>query len=437
MKTMVTSPAADACVGDSLFGASSSESDSWETDQKSIRRCLNLVTMSRLAQREMFQSFKKKEFEYETQLTALHESLNDANIGHVKVFEMFKHLKDNIKGANVGHVKVFAMFKSLQKDRDALRALLEENGIEYETQPSQSLPALTSSETISSEDSIPTQLAAKGMFTPQNYRGIVRPKVCSSLQKYQRAKRETPQVAQLQQKLNDANAGHVKALAMFKSLANDRDAFRTRLRQEEAEHRKQTKALKDDLKDANVGHVKVFAKFRSLANERNALRVTLEGKDAQIKALLGPQGSAQAQLVAQVESLQGKLKDANAGHAKVFALFESLANDRDALRATIKEMQESGHDVAQPEAAALREKLKDANAGHAKVFTMFESLKNDRNALRATLKERESEHEAQIVALKENLKGADVGHVKVLALFESLTNERNALKAALKEKETE
>merc|ERR1711900_102212 len=109
----------------------------------------------------------------------------------------------------------------------------------------------------------------------------------------------------------------------------------------------------------------------------------------------------------------------------------------DALRATIKEMQESGHDVAQPEAAALREKLKDANAGHAKVFTMFESLKNDRNALRATLKERESEHESQIVALKENLKGADVGHVKVLALFESLTNERNALKAALKEKETE
>merc|ERR1712096_140890 len=195
---------------------------------------------------------------------------------------------------------VFAMFKSLQKDRDALRALLEENGIEYETQPSQSLPALTSSETISSEDSIPTQLAAKGMFTPQNYRGIVRPKVCSSLQKYQRAKRETPQVAQLQQKLNDANAGHVKALAMFKSLANDRDAFRTRLREEEAEHRKQTKALKDDLKDANVGHVKVFAKFRALANEHNALRVT------------------------------------------------------------IKEMQESGHDVAQPEAAALREKLKDA-----------------------------------------------------------------------------
>merc|ERR1712096_262230 len=185
-----------------------------------------------------------------------------------------------------------------------------------------------------------------------------------------------------------------------------------------------TKALKDDLKDANVGHVKVFAKFRSLANERNALRVTLEGKDAQIKALSGPQGSAQAQLVAQVESLQGKLKDANAGHAKVFALFESLANDRDALRATIKEMQESGRDVAQPEAAALREKLKDASAGHAKVFTMFESLKNDRNALRATLKERESEHEAQIVALKENLKGADVGHVKVLALFESLTNER-------------
>merc|ERR1711964_6272 len=100
--------------------------------------------------------------------------------------------------------------------------------------------------------------------------------------------------------------------------------------------------LQQKLNDANAGHVKALAKFRSLANERNALRVTLEEKDAQIKALSGPQGSAQAQLVAQVESLQGKLKDANAGHAKVFALFESLANGRDALGATIKEMQESG-----------------------------------------------------------------------------------------------
>jgi FtsZ-binding cell division protein ZapB len=218
----------------------------------------------------MFKTFKEKEFEFETQLAALKANLNNANTGHVKVFEMFDALKNKMKNANVGHVKVFAMFKSLQKERDALRALLKENGIEYETHATLTLPSLAHVEARKS-------CTGRGSFLAMvQHRPSVEPRARSSLQNYQRIKRETPQL--------------------------------------------EVEELKQKLDDANAGHVKVFAKFNALVSDRNALQVTLKEKEteyeAQIKALLGPKDSVQAQLVAQIKSLQ---------------------NDRDTLRATLKE----------------------------------------------------------------------------------------------------
>merc|ERR1711964_846244 len=147
------------------------------------------------------------------------------------------------------------MFESLQNDRDALRALLKENEIEFVTPPQ--------------EESLQAQLA-----TPS-----VESDMFGSPLKENVTECEASQIAALKEQLNEANVGHVKVNAMFQALVQERDALRDTLQEKETGHETQIAELEGKLEAANVGHVKVNAMFQALVNERDTLKAALKEKE--------------------------------------------------------------------------------------------------------------------------------------------------------------